>query len=119
MGITEGLYLYLRPKGIGVSVLCPGLVSTNISENVRMVGIDDPRWTNFPAHMQRQISAGEVGETVVTSIRAEKFLILTHAEDKEWVVDHGRDVEGFLQRYVPILYTGRDSSGLPDPSPPV
>ena len=45
MGITEGLYLYLRPKGVGVSVLCPGLVSTNISENIRTVGIDDRRWT--------------------------------------------------------------------------
>ena len=97
MGITEGLYLYLRPKGIGVSVLCPGLVATNISENIRMVGIDDPRWTNFPAHMQRQISAEEVGETVVTSIQEEKFLILTHDEDKEWVMNHGRDLDGFLE----------------------
>ncbi len=119
MGITEGLYLHLRPKGIGVSVLCPGLVATNIGENVRMIGVDDPRWTNFPAHMQRPISPGEVGETVVAALHAEKFLILTHPEDRAWVLDHGRDVEGFLQRYVPILYAGRDSSGLPDPPAPI
>ena len=118
MGITEGLYLYLRPKGIGVSVLCPGLVATNISENIRTVGIDDPRWTNFPAHMQRQISAEEVGETVVTSIQEEKFLILTHDEDKEWVMNHGRDLDGFLRDYVELLYAGRNPSGMPDPSAP-
>ena len=119
MGITEGLYLHLRPKGIGVSVLCPGLVSTNIGENVRMVGVDDPRWTNFPAHMQRPISPEEVGETVAAAIHAEKFLILTHPEDQAWVVDHGRDVEGFLENYVPILYSGRESSGLPYSSDPL
>ncbi len=118
MGVTEGLYLHLRPKGIGVSVLCPGLVSTNIGENVRMVGVDDPRWTNFPVHMQRPISPEEVGETVVTAIQEERFLILTHPEDRSWVVNHGRDLEGFLRDYVPILYAGRESSGLPDPSAP-
>ncbi len=118
MGITEGLYLHLRPKGIGVSVLCPGLVSTNIGENVRMIGVDDPRWTNFPAHMQRPISPEEVGETVVAAIHAEKFLILTHPEDQAWVVNHGQDVERFLENYVPILYSGRAPSGLPDSSDP-
>ncbi len=115
MGITEGLYLHLRPKGIGVSVLCPGLVSTNIGENVRLVGVDDPRWTNFPTHMQRPISPEEVGETVVAGIREERFLILTHPEDRAWVVSHGQDLEGFLRDYVPILYAGREPSGLPKP----
>lgn len=115
MGITEGLYLHLRPKGIGVSVLCPGLVATNIGENVRMVGVDDPRWTNFPAHMLRPISPEEVGATVVAAILDERFLILTHPEDRAWVVNHGQDLEGFLRDYVPILYEGREPSGLPNP----
>jgi NAD(P)-dependent dehydrogenase (short-subunit alcohol dehydrogenase family) len=118
MGITEGLYLHLRPKGIGVSVLCPGLVSTNIAENVRLVGVDDPRWTNFPSHMRRPITPEEVGQTVVDGLRQEKFLILTHPEDREWVLNHGRDLDGFLRDYIPILYTGRAPSGLPLPSVP-
>jgi hypothetical protein len=28
-------------------------------------------------------------------------------------VNHGRDVEGFLATYLPMLYEGRDPSGLP------
>jgi NAD(P)-dependent dehydrogenase (short-subunit alcohol dehydrogenase family) len=113
VGMTEGLYLYLRPKGIGVSVLCPGFVSTNIAESVRTFGIDDPSWINIPAHMQRMLAPEEVGEKVVEAIRDERFLILTHPEDKEWVVKHGSDIEGFLEDYLPMLYAGRDPSGLP------
>src|SRR2546421_739684 len=35
VGFGESLSMYLRPKGIGVSVLCPGGVATNIFENLR------------------------------------------------------------------------------------
>jgi NAD(P)-dependent dehydrogenase (short-subunit alcohol dehydrogenase family) len=113
VGMTEGLYLYLRPRGIGVSVLCPGMVATNLGASVRIVGIDDFSWVNIPEHMHRQIQPEEVGEKVVAAIREERFLILTHPEDGEWVVDHGRDLEGFLERYLPMIYAGRDPSGIP------
>ena len=113
VGMTEGLYLYLRPKGIGVSVLCPAFVSTNIGESMRMIGVEDPRWINIPPHLRRPIQPEDVGEQVVAAIQQEKFLILTHPEDEKWVVDHGRDIEGFLEDYLPMLYKGRDPSGLP------
>lgn len=112
-GITEGLYLYLRPKGIGVSVLCPELVTTNIGETARMIGIDDPRWINFPPHLLRPIRPEDAAERVVAGIQQERFLILTHPENEEWVSNHGRDIEGFLAGYLPMLYEGRDPSGLP------
>ena len=34
VGVSEALALYLRPKGIGVSCLCPGPVATNIGEQI-------------------------------------------------------------------------------------
>lgn len=117
VGITEGLYLYLRPKGIGVSVLCPELVATNIGESARMIGIDDPRWVNFPPHLLRPIQPDAAAERVVAAIREERFLILTHPENEDWVVNHGRDIEGFLASYLPMLYQGRDASGLPVAEP--
>jgi NAD(P)-dependent dehydrogenase (short-subunit alcohol dehydrogenase family) len=47
VGFTEGLKLYVEPHGIKVSVLCPGLVSTNIVENARLSGLDDPaQWVS-------------------------------------------------------------------------
>jgi NAD(P)-dependent dehydrogenase (short-subunit alcohol dehydrogenase family) len=114
VGMTEGLYLYLKPKGIGVSVLCPGSVATNMVERVRIIGVDDFSWINIPEHMHRTIQPEEVGEKVVEAIREERFLILTHPEDRQWVDDHGRDREAFLNNYIPRIYEGRDKkTGMP------
>jgi hypothetical protein len=84
----------------------PGLVSTNIGETVRMIGIDDPRWINFPPHLVRPIQPEDAPERVVAAIRQERFLILTHPENEEGVVNRGRDIEGFLAGYLPMLYQG-------------
>jgi short-subunit dehydrogenase len=47
-GLSENLALYLRPQGIDVTVVCPGLVATNLGER-SIAGIDDPSgWTYFP-----------------------------------------------------------------------
>jgi NAD(P)-dependent dehydrogenase (short-subunit alcohol dehydrogenase family) len=117
VGMTESLYMYLKPRGIGVSVLCPGVVTTNIAEGFRMVGVEDPNWINMPEHMRRWISTEEVGAHIVSAIEKEdRFLIMTHPEDAQWVEDHGRDVNGFLERYLPMLYEGRDAKGIPLPS---
>jgi LmbE family N-acetylglucosaminyl deacetylase len=89
------------------------MVDTNLGATVRIVGVDDFSWVNIPEHMHRQIQPEEVGDKVVAAIQDEQFLILTHPEDREWVVDHGRDVEGFLQRYLPMIYQGRDAFGMP------
>ena len=40
-GFSEALARSLRPLGIGVSVLCPGLVHTNLGENARSSGVPD------------------------------------------------------------------------------
>ena len=40
-GYSEALARSLRPLGVGVSVLCPGLVHTNLGENVRIAGVPD------------------------------------------------------------------------------
>jgi NAD(P)-dependent dehydrogenase (short-subunit alcohol dehydrogenase family) len=35
----KALALYARPRGIGVSVLCPGSVDTNLHETERAIGV--------------------------------------------------------------------------------
>src|SRR5262245_32042207 len=39
VGLSEALALYARPKGVGVSVLCPGGVETNLHETERVIGM--------------------------------------------------------------------------------
>ncbi len=41
VGLSEGLAVYLRDKGIGVTVICPGLVSTNIAASQRFTPVGD------------------------------------------------------------------------------
>src|SRR6185436_528537 len=42
-GLTEALALYARPFGIGVSLLCPGGVNTNLAETGRSIGMTPER----------------------------------------------------------------------------
>jgi NAD(P)-dependent dehydrogenase (short-subunit alcohol dehydrogenase family) len=92
-GFTEGLAMYLRPKGIGVSVLCPGLVETNLAENVRISGLEDPSVWFAAMEDFRPVPADDIGPMVVDAIRADRYLILTHPEFADLLEARGRDLD--------------------------
>jgi NAD(P)-dependent dehydrogenase (short-subunit alcohol dehydrogenase family) len=75
VGMSEVLRAEMEPHGVGVSVLCPGLVRTNL-------GSDNPNST--PAQRQAAfaggIDAGVVGALVVDAIRHNDLYVLTHGE---------------------------------------
>ena len=96
-GYTEGLAVYLKPRGVGVSVLCPGLVVTNLGENARIVGVEDPSaFLHFPPHMQRGIEPEEVGSIVCDGVTEERFLLLTHPEDEEVIRTRRADLDAAI-----------------------
>ncbi len=83
---TEMLRGELQPAGIGVSVLCPGMVQSNLSATSarnrpdRYGGkLPEPRSTP-PAGRGEVMSARQVGPIVVAGIRAGRLHILTHPE---------------------------------------
>jgi NAD(P)-dependent dehydrogenase (short-subunit alcohol dehydrogenase family) len=44
LGLSEALWEELRPHGIGVTAVCPGLIDTPITRNARLVGaMNDPK----------------------------------------------------------------------------
>ena len=97
VGYTEGLAVYLKKRGVGVSVLCPSLVNTNLGENARILGVDDPgAFMHFPPHMQRAIEPAEVGVRVADAIEAGRFLILTHDEDAERIARRRADLDAAI-----------------------
>jgi NAD(P)-dependent dehydrogenase (short-subunit alcohol dehydrogenase family) len=109
-GLAENLALYLRPQGVDVTVLCPGLVATNLGELARYAGIDDPSgWTWFPEHMRRAISPDEVGEMVVEALRTKRFVVYTHPEDEALITERARDVDASIAWQL---------QAMPDPTPP-
>jgi NAD(P)-dependent dehydrogenase (short-subunit alcohol dehydrogenase family) len=94
VGLSESLALYLRPRGIGVSCLCPAGVATNIIEQITFYGDPEPpRGPSFPI-----VAAEVVGELVAEGVAQRRFLILTALEVGEELRAHGDDVDAYLER---------------------
>jgi NAD(P)-dependent dehydrogenase (short-subunit alcohol dehydrogenase family) len=109
-GLSENLALYLRPQGVDVTVVCPGLVATNLGESARFSGIEDPSgWTHFPRHMLRAIEPAEVGEMVLDAVRTKQFLLYTHPEDEALMRARALDLPAAVAAQL---------ADQPDPTPP-
>jgi NAD(P)-dependent dehydrogenase (short-subunit alcohol dehydrogenase family) len=94
VGLSESLALYLRPRGIGVSCLCPAGVATNILEQITFYGEPaPPRGPAFPV-----LDAETVGELVADGVSEDRFLILTAPEAADELREHGADIDAYLSR---------------------
>ena len=85
-GFSEALARSLRPLGVGVSVLCPGLVHTNLGENARFVGC--ARRARGPVVLLPARDGGRRRSTptpsaplVCDAVAAERFTIFTNDAD--------------------------------------
>lgn len=92
--LSEALVLYLRPKGIGVTVLCPGPVATNIASTIRSFGPD--AGTRGPGSQFAIKSPEEVGEMVVAAILADRFMLPTDDQIVPILERRARDWDGFV-----------------------
>jgi NAD(P)-dependent dehydrogenase (short-subunit alcohol dehydrogenase family) len=93
-GFSEALARDLRPLGVGVSVLCPGRVATNLGESAIFAGVPAEHvtgWCPFPPEMGDPIDVASVGPLVADAIESNTFAIFTHQMDSElyrtWRVD--------------------------------
>ena len=92
VGLSESLRGELGPKGIGVSVFCPGPVRSNIQEVGELRPDEfkgDSGFAEFEQNMAARessplwMSKEEVGARVLQGIRENRLFILTHPEFKE------------------------------------
>ena len=74
--ISEGLAIYLRPKNIGVTLLCPGPVLTNIAAAVPTFGNGAP--LRLPGEQFELLDPAPVGELVADAILRNRFFVPTH-----------------------------------------
>ncbi len=101
VGMTKGLAVHLRSKGIGVSCLCPAQVPTNIAELVTVYGTP----TGRPVSPQFPIVEAEVvGEQVADAVEAGRFLILTTPEVADDLRDQGSDMDAYIEQVI-VDYT--------------
>jgi NAD(P)-dependent dehydrogenase (short-subunit alcohol dehydrogenase family) len=105
VGLSAGLALYARPKGIGVSVLCPGYVATNLAESYRFHGLEEPS----PAPGERAgmpdatVTPEEVAQKVVEGVEQERFLIFTQPEHARIWARRAQDVDAHIARQIEVL----------------
>ncbi len=94
VGLSESLAVYLRPRGIGVTCLCPAGVATNIREQITVYGDPrPPRSPSFPI-----VDADSVGELVAGAIEADRFLVLTAPEAAGELRERAADMDAYLAR---------------------
>ena len=104
VGLSESLALYLRPRGIGVTCLCPAGVATNIVEQITFYGPRRaPRAPNLP------VSDPEtVGELVADAIATDRFLVLTAPEAAAELLQRATDIDAYVFRLAEEAADERD-----------
>jgi len=96
VGVSEALAVYLGPKGIGVTCVCPSGVITNILEQITVYG--EPSSPRAPQHALSE--PGEVGELVAAGVAAGQFLVVTAPEIHDELRERATDIEAYLQRVI-------------------
>jgi NAD(P)-dependent dehydrogenase (short-subunit alcohol dehydrogenase family) len=96
VGLSEALALYLAPKGIGVTCVCPSGVVTNILEQITVYG--EPTTPRAPQHAV--VEPEVVGELVADAVTAGTFLVVTAPEVHEELRRRAADPEAHLQALI-------------------
>lgn len=81
VGLSQSMLHELSPTPLGVSVLCPGLVITNIGNSERNRAGVDPTSVDEPSAELRgeSLTPDAVADQVLNAIRTDRFWVLPHA----------------------------------------
>jgi NAD(P)-dependent dehydrogenase (short-subunit alcohol dehydrogenase family) len=96
--MSEGLALYCKPRGVGVTLLCPGPVKTNIGASLKS-------WTEGlplrgPGAQFAMLDPLDVGEQVAEAIVADRFFLPTDELVKPVLQEREADRDAFLARQI-------------------
>jgi len=97
VGVSEALAIYLGPRGIGVTCLCPSGVATNILEQITVYG-EAGATPRAPAH--DVVAPEDVGELTADAIENGRFLVLTVPEIERELIDRATDIEAYIQQRI-------------------
>ncbi|ARJ04178.1 short-chain dehydrogenase [Cnuibacter physcomitrellae] len=90
VGLMEALRTELHGTGIGVSVLAPGIVRTNIAHGPRPPGVEaseSPGGASLDELYQAPLEPDDVGRAVVAGILNDDLYILTHGEHRPFLAE--------------------------------
>ncbi len=90
VGMSQSMYHELAPTAVGMSVLCPGVVSTNIITSHRNRPGTDPTTIEkqpFGQDHPESLTPEAVADIVLAAIEADRFWILPHEHYGHQAVD--------------------------------
>jgi NAD(P)-dependent dehydrogenase (short-subunit alcohol dehydrogenase family) len=91
-GLSDALRYSLRPHGIGVSMVCPGLVKSKIYESDKLrpaelstdtTPADQDFMRILPSVHEHGMEPEEIGEKVLAAIRRNDFYVFTHPDHED------------------------------------
>lgn len=91
VAFAESLAIAHGEQGIGVSLLCPQGVWTNMTRWVK-------ESRNEPRREDAMLEPEQVAETVVQGLAEERFLILTHPITQDYIQHKAGDYDAWLRR---------------------
>jgi NAD(P)-dependent dehydrogenase (short-subunit alcohol dehydrogenase family) len=98
VGLSETLAAWLRPKGIGVSVLCPGGVRTNLPEQFRLssAAADAAPYGMNESFGPSAVTPEAVAALVLDAVEENRFLILTDPSHPRMLARKAADPEAYI-----------------------
>lgn len=107
--IAEGLRLYLQPQGVGVTVVCPGPVATNILATMPPTFGPEVQ-TGLPGPQFDILLPDVVGERVAEAIIDDTFIIYTDDQVRDVLVERATDWNAFIKKQTDILSSQQGES---------
>lgn len=81
VGLSEALRLELEPRGVGVTVVCPGLVATPLADNLVLSDGDEVERPRLKALLERAgCSPERVAATILAACRTRPALVTVGAD---------------------------------------
>lgn len=83
IALSEALRAEMKPAGVGVSVVCPAFVRTNLTDTMRVpaeaVRMRVRRWMENSG-----VTADDIAESVFRAVQRNRFMVLTH-KNTRWL----------------------------------
>jgi len=102
-GMCRSMALYLKPRGVGVTLFCPGPVDTDFPRNARTIARDGRIVPTPPSALEGGLSPSEAARVFVEGLRAGRFLVTTVPGVPERMAADAADLDAALERALAAL----------------
>ena len=99
-GLSETLARRLRPVGVGVTVLCPALITTNLADTFRYSGVPEDKYADWmylpPDMLDTPKEPVDAAQTALDAVEANRFAAFTHERDAQHFRTWRLDIDASL-----------------------